>query len=66
MSRLLMAGAVALGVAGGSVSVPAAQAAPFYHKVCKTSYVHHKKQVTCKRVMFRKHPVRSILKEFAD
>lgn len=68
MARLLKTTIVALGLAGFALTVPVttAEAAPFYHKVCKTTYRHHHKHVTCHRVMFRHHPIRSTLKEFWD
>ncbi len=68
MSRLLKATIVTLGLAGFAFSVPvtSAEAAPFYHKVCKTTYRNHHKHVVCHRVMFRHHPIRSILREFSD
>jgi hypothetical protein len=68
MSQLLKTTVVALGLAGFAFTVPVttAEAAPFYHKVCQTTYRHHHKHTTCHRVMFRHHPIRSILKEFSD
>ena len=68
MARLLKTTIVALGLAGFALTLPVtvAEAFPFYHKVCKTTYRHHHKHVTCHRVMFRKHPIRDTIKEFAD
>lgn len=66
MAQLLKTTVVALGLAGFAFSVPVtpAEAAPFHHKVCKTTWRHHHKHVTCHWVAFRKHPIRSTLREF--
>jgi hypothetical protein len=68
MARLLTTTVVALGLAVSTLILPvaSAEAFPFYHKVCETTYSHHHKHVVCHRVMFRKHPIRSILREFWD
>jgi hypothetical protein len=68
MTRLFKTSVVALGLAGFALTLPVstAEAFPFYHKVCETTYRDHHKHVTCHRVMFRKHPVRDTIHEFAD
>jgi hypothetical protein len=68
MARLLKTTVVALGLAGFALSFPVttAEALPFHHKVCHTTWRHHHKHVTCHWVTFRKHPIRSTLKEFWD
>jgi hypothetical protein len=68
MTRLFKTSVVALGLAGFALTLPVstADAFPFYHKVCETTYSHHHKHVVCHRVMFRRHPIRDTIREFAD
>ena len=66
MARLLKTTVVALGLAGFVFPVTGAEAFPFHHKVCQTTYHHHHGHTTCHWVVFRDHPIRSTLQEFVD
>ena len=66
MARLLKTTVLAIGLIGFALPVTVAEAAPFHHKVCHTTWRHHHKHTSCHWVMFRKHPIRSTLHEFIN
>lgn len=65
MTRLLNTTILVLGVAFMS-PVTVAEAFPFHHKVCHTTWHNHHKHTRCHWVVFRQHPIRDTIREFLD